>query len=230
MSGAEGRDRPVGDVEASPDGSVDELALAQLAEVAAAEGAAISAARGRAGPRPDLPAAPTGSLLRWLASTSDPRAVVEIGSACGLSGLHLLAGMGPRATLTSIERDSEARELAAEAFAEAGVTGRVRSIPGEPLDALARLTDDGYDLVVIRAVNGDHARLLDEVRRVLRGGGVLVAYGVAAAGEPELRRRRALVQTLVDDEAWAVAVLPFDRGIAVATLRTETRGPVTGDQ
>lgn len=216
MGDAEGRDRPVGDARV-PGRAVDELALAQLAEVAADEDAATAAARRRAGPRPDLPDAPTGGLLRWLTATLDPRTVVEIGGACGLSGLHLLHGMGPRATLTSIERDADARELAAEAYAEAGVTGRVRSIPGEPLDALARLTDDGYDLVVLRAVNGDVGRLLDEVRRVLRPDGVLAACGVAAAAEPELRRRRALVQTLVDDDQWSVAVLPFDAGIALAT-------------
>jgi predicted O-methyltransferase YrrM len=212
-----GRDRPVGEARVVGR-DVDDLAVAQLAEIGAAEDEAVSAARRRAGATAHLPSPPTGALLAWLARTLSVRSAVMVGSAHGVSGLYLLRGAGPRATLTAIERDPEVRELATEAFAGAGVTGSVRSIPGEPLDALPRLTDDGYDLVVVHSVGDDPELLLGEIRRVLRPGGVIVVVALADADRSELRRRRALVQALADDEAVSLAVLPFDAGVALATI------------
>lgn len=218
--GPTGRERPVGETTVVGR-DVDDLAVAQLAEIGADEDEAVSAARRRAGADARLPSPPTGALLAWLARTLSVRNAVMVGSAHGVSGLYLLRGTGPRATLTAIERDPEVRELASDAFAEAGVTGSVRSIPGEPLDALPRLTDDGYDLVVVHAVGGDHEQLLAEIRRVLRPGGVIVVVALAATDESELRRRRALVQALADDDAVSLAVLPFDAGVALATTSTD---------
>lgn len=201
---------------------VDALALAQLKELAADEDRALSTARGRAGGDPELPSPEFGGFLAWLAATVDARTVVEIGSAGGLGALWLLRGMPQRATLTSLEREPEAQELAALAFEDAGVTNRVRSIGGDPLEMLTRLSDEGYDLAVIHALNRDPGRLLDQLRRILRPGGVLVARGVAVRGGGDLRSRRAFVQDLIDDPGFAVSVIPVDGGTALATRRRST--------
>lgn len=203
-----------------PRPDVDELALAALTEIAADEGAAISEARGRAGADPQLPEPPAGAFLAWLTTALSARSVVELGSAAGISGLWLLRGIDQRGTLTSIERDPGLRDLASQAFESAGQSDRVRAIGGEPVDVLPRLKDGAYDLVLLQSFGSDETRMLDEIRRVLRPAGVLVIRGVAVGNEQKLRSRRALVQALADDDAFEIAVLPFDGGIATATLRS----------
>ena len=90
----------------------------------------------------------TGSALRFLAAAIGAKAVVEIGTGCGVSGIWLLRGMHPDAVLTSVDVEPEHQRLARQAFADAGFRGnRYRLIGGRALDVLPRLTDGGYDMV-----------------------------------------------------------------------------------
>jgi len=83
-----------------------------------------------------------GAALRFLAATLQARAVVEVGTGAGVSGLCLLAGMAPDGVLTSIDIEPEHQRAARRAFTEAGTTaGRMRLIMGQALDVLPRLTD-----------------------------------------------------------------------------------------
>lgn len=197
----------------------DPRTLAELSELAAAEGSELSAARGRAGQETSVPSPPVGALLAWIASSVAARHVVEVGSAIGVTGLWLLRGMHPKGVLTSIEPDPHAQGLAGQAFDDAGVGDRVRSILGDPLEVLDRLSDHTYDLLVFQRVDQEHHKLLSHAVRLLRPGGVLVARSIAVGSGPEVRARRAFVQALADDDRLTAVVLPLDAGIAVATLR-----------
>ncbi|MFL6156784.1 MAG: O-methyltransferase, partial [Marmoricola sp.] len=76
-----------------------------------------------------------GAALRFLASVLDARAVVEIGTGTGVSGLWLLRGMRPDGVLTSVDTEAEHQRLAREAFTEAGFAPqRFRLITGSALD------------------------------------------------------------------------------------------------
>lgn len=196
----------------------DPRTLAELSELAAAEGAHLAAARGRGG-EVAVPSPPVGALLAWIAASRAARHVVEVGSAVGVTGLWLLRGMHPKGVLTSIEPDPHTQGLAGQAFEDAGAGDRVRSILGEPLEVLDRLSDHTYDLLVIQRVGPDHHTLLSHGLRLLRPGGVLVARSVAAGSGPEVRARRAFVQALTDDDRLTALVLPVDAGVAIASLR-----------
>ena len=116
----------------------------------------------------------SGGALRFLAAALDARAVVEIGTGCGVSGLWLLRGMAPDGVLTSIDIEPEHHRLARRTFTEAGFpTSRVRLITGRALDVLPRLTDGGYDLVFCDAVKAEYPDYLAEALRLLRPGGVV---------------------------------------------------------
>lgn len=74
-----------------------------------------------------------GALLSLLARLSGGRAVVEVGTGAGVSGLWLLSGMRDDGVLTTIDTEPEHQRLAKQAFAEAGVgPGRTRLIGGGP--------------------------------------------------------------------------------------------------
>lgn len=198
---------------------VDSLVVAELSELAADEDAALDAARARRG----LEAPPTpavGSLLAWLAAGVDGRSLVEVGCSGGLTGLWLLRGARPRATLTSVEGDPTERDLAAQAFTDAGVADRVRRIAGAPAEVLPRLSDAGYDLVVVSDVSVGHRELREHAMRLLRPGGTLVVLDVASGDDDARRQRRSLVRELIDDDRLQVTVLPVDGGVALARRRS----------
>lgn len=199
-------------------GEVNPLARARLGELAAPEDPAMVGARGRAGLTRQLPSPPVGAFLAWTSATVQARGVVEVGATAGVTGLWLLRGMIPRGVLTTIDPDPQAQKLAARAYEDAGVTSRIRAILGDPLEVLPRLSDGGYDLLVLQSVGADHPRYFEHALRLLRSGGVLLARQVAEGSPSELRARREFVQLLTEDERLAVAVLPLDTGVAVATV------------
>ena len=78
-----------------------------------------------------------GATLRFLATAIAARAVVEIGTGCGSSGLWLLRGMRPGGVLTSVDTEPEYHRLARKSFGQAGfAANQARLILGRALDVL----------------------------------------------------------------------------------------------
>jgi predicted O-methyltransferase YrrM len=144
----------------------------------------LRAARARS-EEADIPAVPpeTGALLRFLARVTRARHVVEVGSGGGYSGLWLLGGMDPRGSLTTIDIAPAHQSLAQQAYAEAGLTGRVRSILGPALSVLPKLADQTYDIVFLDAVKAEYPEYLAHAKRLLKAGGLLVADNVLWHGK-----------------------------------------------
>src|SRR5436190_15516483 len=88
------------------------------------------------------------AALSMLAAGVGAKAVVEIGTGTGVSGLALLRGMRADGTLTTVDIDAENQRLPRKTFLDAGITSnRFRLIAGAALDVVTRLTDGHYDLV-----------------------------------------------------------------------------------
>ncbi|MEP7089626.1 MAG: O-methyltransferase, partial [Nocardioidaceae bacterium] len=135
----------------------------------------LTAARARAEEVGVSPIGPGGgAALRFLTSVIEARAVVEIGTGTGISGIWLLRGMRPDGVLTTVDTQGEHQRLARQAFLEAGFPSqRVRLIPGAALDVLPRLTDGHYDLVYVDADKSEYSAYLDEALRLLKPGGIV---------------------------------------------------------
>jgi predicted O-methyltransferase YrrM len=169
-----------------------------------------------------------GAVLRFLAASIGARAVVEVGTGAGVSGLWLLRGMAADGILTSIDVEAEHQRVARESFAEAGVgTARTRLITGRALEVLPRLTDGAYDLVFCDASKGEYADYLHEALRLLRPGGI-VAFDNAlwhgrvpdsSARDPETVAVRELLRQAHDDERLVPLLLPSGDGLLAAVVR-----------
>src|SRR5262249_57506082 len=93
-----------------------------LAESFHAEDDVLVAARARAAELGCVPIGPAGgAALRLLAAAIGARAVVEVGTGAGISGLWLLRGMRPDGVLTTVDVEVEHQRAAREAFSEAGI-------------------------------------------------------------------------------------------------------------
>ena len=198
---------------------------ADLVDSYVAEDDVMADARSAANVLGCIPISPgVGSALRSLASAIAARAVVEVGTGTGLSGLWLLRGMRPDGVLTSIDVDPEHQRIARAAFVSSGHgPSRLRLINGMGLEVLPRLTDGGYDLVLVDTSPADHPRYLDEALRLLRPGGVLALHGVLGAGvlDPDTTDAstlalREVTQMVRDDERLAPTLLPLGEGLLTA--------------
>jgi predicted O-methyltransferase YrrM len=126
----------------------------------------------------------TGATLRFLAAAVAARAVVEIGTGYGTSGIWLLRGMAAGSVLTSVDSQPEQHRLAREVFIAAGFPpSRYRLITGRALEVLPRLADGAYDMVFADADKREYPDYLSAALRLLRPGGI-VAFDNALEADP----------------------------------------------
>lgn len=196
------------------------------AEAFVPEDDVLAAARSRADEVGVTPIGPGGgAALRFLASAIEARAVVEIGTGTGVSGLWLMRGMRSDGILTTVDIEAEHQRLARESFTEAGIASqRVRTIAGSALDVLPRLTDGHYDLVFADGDKAEYAAYLTEALRLLRPGGI-VAFDNAlwhdrvadpAQRDEETVTIRDLGKAIAEHDGLVSALLPVGDGLLVA--------------
>ncbi|MGN6337664.1 O-methyltransferase [Mycobacterium sp.] len=196
------------------------------AENSISEDAVLAAARERAvdiGAGAVTPA--VGALLSMLTKLSGGKAVAEVGTGAGVSGLWLLSGMSDDGVLTTIDIEPEYLRLAKQAFTEAGIgPSRTRLIGGRAQEVLTRLADASYDLVFIDADPIDQPDYVVEGVRLLRPGGVIVVHRAALggrAGDPAARDAevvavREAARLIAEDERLTPALVPLGDGILAA--------------
>jgi len=152
-----------------------------------------------------------GAVLQMLAAATGAKAVMEIGTGAGASGLWLLGGMPADGILTTIDLETEHQRAARDAFAAAGIAHqRTRVIAGRALEVLPRMTDGAYDL--------------SQATRLLRSGGTLVMTWTDKESDPanrdaETRTLREVGRTIRDHDQFTVSLLPVGEGLLVAVKR-----------
>ena len=196
------------------------------AEEFVGEDEVLAGARARASEVGVAPIGPGGgAALRFLAAVTEARAVVEIGTGTGVSGVWLLRGMRPDGVLTTVDTEAEHQRLAKKTFTEAGVPSqRARLINGAALEVLPRLTDGHYDLVFCDGDKREYADYLSEALRLLKPGG-LVAFDNAlwhdrvadpAQRDPETVAIRELGRAVLESDDLLPLLLPVGDGLLVA--------------
>jgi predicted O-methyltransferase YrrM len=205
------------------------LASRDYAESYLAEDAVLQSARHRGDELGCVPIGPGGgAALRFLAAATNARAVVEVGTGAGVSGLWLLRGMRRDGVLTTVDKDPEHQRAAKQAFSEAGIpSSRARLIVGNALEVLPRLADGGYDLVFVDAAKTEYADYLTEALRLLRPGGVVAFDNMLwhdrvadpAQRDPDTVAMRELGRTIRDDDGLVPVLLHAGDGLLAAVKR-----------
>lgn len=194
-----------------------------------AEDDILTGARARAAELGCVPIGPAGgAALRLLATAIGARAVVEVGTGSGVSGLWLLGGMLPDGVLTTVDLESEHQRAARQAFTDAAIAPtRFRLINGSAGEVLPRLTDAAYDLVFVDADKSSYPLYFEQALRLLRPGGI-VAFDNALwhdrVADPTARDAdtvaiREVGKAVRDDSRVVSAMLPVGDGLLVAVKR-----------
>jgi predicted O-methyltransferase YrrM len=207
------------------------LAVTSLsyAESFQAEDEIVTGARARATELGCVPIGPAGgAVLRLLATAIGARAVVEVGTGSGVSGLWLLRGMVPDGVLTTVDLESEHQRAARQAFTDAEIAPtRSRLINGSAGEVLPRLTDGAYDMVFVDADKASYPLYFEQALRLLRPGGI-VAFDNALwhdrVADPTARDAdtvaiREVGKAVRDDARVVSAMLPVGDGLLLAVRR-----------
>lgn len=199
------------------------------AESFLAEDEVIGSARDRGRELGCVPIGPAGgATLRVLAAATGARAVVEVGTGAGVSGLYLLGGMAADGVLTTVDIEGEHQRAARQAYTEAGIApGRYRLINGSAAEVLPRLRDAAYDVVFVDADKSAYRVYYEQAVRLLRPGGLLAFDNALwhdrvadpAQRDAETVTVRELNKAVREDSRLMVALLPVGDGLLVAAKR-----------
>ena len=168
---------------------------------------------------PVSPAA--GAALRLVAAAGAARAVVEIGTGTGVSGLWLLRGMRADGVLTTIDMEAEHQRVARRVFAAAGLPpvahpDHHRPRPRGAAPARRRRLRPGVRAPRPAGVRGGASR---PAQRLLRPGGLLVLGDAWSGGrltdptarDPHTVALREVLKALRDEDGLAAGLPPHRR-------------------
>ncbi|MEI8231457.1 MAG: class I SAM-dependent methyltransferase [Actinomycetes bacterium] len=166
-----------------------------------------------------------GIHLSILARALNAKAIVEVGTGVGVSGLWLLSASS-NSVLATIETESEHQNVAKVAFDQAGISSsRLRLINGRSVEVLTNLADDAYDLVFL---DGDRETLEEQVlqsHRLLRSGGVLaISHALwrdrvpdSSISDENTIIYRNLIAKLTNSEGFMSTISPIGDGLIIAS-------------
>lgn len=169
-------------------------------------------------------------FLTTLAKTMAPRTVIDIGTFTGLSALCFARGLAPGGFVYTCDVTDKWVHLARKHWDAAGVTDRIRFVPGPARKTLPEIVGPGEaDLVFVDADELSYPNYVDLAARLLRPGGLLVLDNVLLNGtvlapenvEDDLWRygaetMREVNAKLAVDERFATVLLPFAGGVTLA--------------
>lgn len=144
-----------------------------------------------------------GRLLKLMVEITQARHVLEIGTFTGYSALWMASGLPENGSLTTLEIDPRAIEIASKYLARSPHGRKIKIVEGAALNSLAKL-DGPFDLAFIDADKPNYPNYYQKVLPKLKSGGVL----------------------LIDNVLWSGAVLrpKTDEDLAIARLNDLVSG------
>ena len=174
--------------------------------------------------------AQSGALLHVLAGAIGARRVVEVGTAIGVSTLHLARALPAGGELVSFEIDPQRHAAAAGYLRRAGLDARLLLRLQDAREGLAEL-DGPFDLAFLDGVKAEYEDYLALVVPLLRPGGLVAVDNVLMSGtvaenrsdghwsDEQIATARAFNERLLAHPQLVATITPVGDGIALAAKR-----------
>ena len=171
----------------------------------------------------------TLNFLLVMLSAVQPKRILEIGTAVGLSGAAMLT-VCPQARLTTMELEEERYLEAKKNFSELGVESRVTAYLGDAGEILSMM-DGQFDFVFLDGPKAQYEKYLFDLKRLMREGAILFAddvllYGWVSGEEPTPQKRHSIVDkirsyltTITQDKDFITSVLNIGDGVALSVYK-----------
>lgn len=164
----------------------------------------------------------TGALLEVMALARSARRALEVGTAIGVSTLHILRGMPGDGTIVSFEIDPVRHEAARGYLERAGLLDRADLRLQDAREGLATL-EGPFDFAFIDGVKSEYGAYFDRLLPLLGSGAVLVVDNVLMGGSvaedggsERAERARAFNDRLLGHPELTGTVTPVGDGVLVA--------------
>ncbi|WP_460704404.1 O-methyltransferase [Luteococcus sediminum] len=165
------------------------------------------------------------TALRFLTRLVGAKAVVEVGTGTGVSGLAIFEGMGSEGIITSIDPEPERQAAARREFQGAKIpSNRFRLIAGIPLEVLPKLRDGAYDMVFVNGDKLEYGEYVGQALRLLRHGGIVVINNALwknlvadpSNDDDETLIIREALSAVAETEEFTPLLLPLGDGLLAA--------------
>ena len=175
----------------------------------------------------------TLNFLLVLLQAIQPKRILEIGTAVGLSGAAMLS-VCPNARLTTMELEEERYLEAKQNFADFGISERVNAYLGDAGEILAMM-DGEYDFVFLDGPKAQYEKYLFDLKRLMKKGATLFAddvllYGWVSGEEPTPHKRQSIVDkirsylhTITEDNDFSTSVINLGDGVALSIYHGNTK-------
>lgn len=166
------------------------------------------------------------NFLLTVLAAKQPKKILEIGTAVGLSGAAMLKTC-PDAKLVTIEVDEERYREAKRNFAALGVADRVTCHLGDAGEIL-RMMDANYDFILLDGPKAQYPAYLKELKRMIGTGGTIfiddvLLFGWVSGQTPTpdkhklfVAHMRSWLNELSQDEEFTTSVLDVGNGVALS--------------
>ena len=167
------------------------------------------------------------AMMKVLGNMNRPGRILEVGTAIGYSSILFSGFLKPGGIIDTIERNDLMIELARKNIKSAGLQDTINVIAGDAMEVLGCL-EKQYDMIFLDAAKGQYSEFLEQSKRMLVPGGLLVSdnvlyKGMIATDELVVRRKKTIVtrmrsflKKLCQDESFETGIIPIGDGVALS--------------
>lgn len=166
-------------------------------------------------------------LLEIILSASGADRLFEVGTATGYSACTFARIMGENCFVKTVERDDYRYFQALENIEKHGYSDRIEAVKGDAAEVLEG--EKGlYDAVFLDGSKGHYIHMLDDCKRILKPGGMIICDNVLFRGmidgsSPRIRRKITIIKRLrkfldavSSDGELITSVLPIGDGLSLS--------------
>lgn len=163
-------------------------------------------------------------FMEVLLRAAGAETVVEVGTLAGYSAICMARALGPAGQLVTMEVSAKHAAFAEEWIGRSDVADRIEVRQGRGADLLPQVQASSVDAVFLDADKPSYGAYLEEVRRILRPGGLLLVDNAFAFGhlldpgceDPSVLALRDFNDALASDRDFDGVMVPLGDGLWVA--------------
>lgn len=181
------------------------------------------------------------NYMKTMIALHKPMTILEIGSAIGFSALFMREYAPTGCRIVTIENYEPRILEAKDNFAKYDHDGRITLLEGDAVDYLDKMAAGNmpkedlpreYDLIFMDAAKGQYIHMYDNVKKLLKQGGILLSDNVLQEGDIlESRyavtrrdrtihsRMREYLFNLTHDDDFVTSILPIADGVALSVKK-----------
>ena len=170
-------------------------------------------------------------IIRFMLEMKKPLNILEVGTATGFSSVFMLEFLNKKAKITTIEKMEERAVKAEKNFNKFDKNKQITLIKGDATDILSELVskDKTYDFIFMDAAKGQYINFLENIKKLLVSGGILITdnmlqegrlldsrYTVVRRDRTIHSRMREYANALLTDKEFETMLLESGDGMAVS--------------